>query len=123
MLKLQKITATINVLDLKRSVDFYISLGFTQDWLWPESKPVQASLSNNGVSFMVKQVTTKAEIHTTDLYFSVEGIGGFYDGVQPNITDCPELVVQPYGMQDFTITDPDGHTMSFGEPSGEYSES
>ena len=71
-MKVTGINPTLQVHDLKKAGDFYVSLGFNLDWIWPEENPTHGSVSSGGFSFMFTRIDSHIEPQKGDLYFRVE---------------------------------------------------
>lgn len=133
-----KITSTIPafaVPDLKVAIDFYSRLGFTVDWQWPDEQPTHAGLRRGECSIMFSR---SQPCERADVYFIVDDVDACHAemmkgkpwelaesaGSLAKRNDCPpEQSLQPpaapastdYGLRDFSIVDPWGHHMTFGE--------
>lgn len=119
-MKINAITSTLQVHDLDQSVSFYKNLGFELDWIWPDDTPSHASLSSSGYSFMLEKVDTSKVPARADLYFRADDIEQLHSHYLQKKIEVSELQKTDYGMLDFSITSPNGHHLTFGEPSGEY---
>ncbi len=118
--KLSSIVTTIQVTHLEKAISFYEKFGFSKDWIWPESEPTHASLSKDGIGFMVTKAADDQIIQKADLYFRISNVEDFYNHLKSQKVIDSELVQSDYGMLDFSIKDPWGHTLSFGEPKGDF---
>ncbi len=88
-------------------------LGFHLDWEWGE--PVfHLSFSQGEVIF---HVTTLHEgVGKSNLYFVVDDVQAYYEEVIARGAKADSApVVQPYGMIDFHVKDPDGNIIGFGQ--------
>lgn len=119
-LKINRFIPTIQVTDLEKAVAYYQKLGFNHDWFWPENGPTHASVSCSSFSFMMVLVDDHSDIQKADLYFVIEGVEAFHKQVEDLSYSPSDLIQSAYGMLDFSIRDPWGHHMVFGEPHGEY---
>jgi uncharacterized glyoxalase superfamily protein PhnB len=121
-MKVIGINPTLQVHDLKRASEFYVSLGFILDWIWPEENPTHGSVSSGNFSFMFAKVDESTEPEKGDLYFKVEEVEKLYSEIKSKNIKVSELSKTDYGMLDFSLTDPFGHHIVFGQPSGEWEE-
>ena len=119
-MKVTGLNPTIQVHDLNAAAEFYSSLGFKLEWLWPDADPSHGSVSSNGFAFMFAKIEKGRKPEIADLYFRVENVEELYEEIKSKGIKVSELVKTYYGMLDFSITDPFGHHLVFGEPSGEY---
>lgn len=119
-MKFESIVPTITAHSLHKAKEFYAHLGFSVDWMWPDDKPTHLSLSWDGVSFMVQNVEEASSIHRADLYFRVAGVRELHNSMSQKLDSLPDLIKTDYGMLDFSIDDPWGHKLTFGEPDGEW---
>ena len=119
-MKLNSIISTIQVTDLDEAIDFYVKIGFEKRWKWPEQEPTHASVGSDGHSIMMAKVNQSHAIQQADLYFTVEGVEGHREMLSQHDLDLSPMVQSAYGMKDFSLVDPWGHHLTFGEPSGEF---
>ena len=119
-MKVTGINPTLQVHDLNEAAEFYTSLGFELEWLWPDDAPTHGSVSSNGYSFMFVKIEKDAKPEIGDLYFRVENVAQLHSELKDKNIDVSELVKTEYGMLDFSVNDPYGHHLVFGEPSGEW---
>ena len=119
-MKVTGINPTLQVHYLNKAAEFYTKLGFHLDWIWPDDSPTHGSVSSNGFSFMFEKIDEDRTPEKGDLYFRVEQVERLYEKMKADGIKVSDLVKSPYGMLDFSIQDPFGHHLVFGEPSGEY---
>ena len=119
-MKVTGINPTLQVYDLKKASDFYTSLGFNLDWIWPDDNPTHGSVSSGEFSFMFTKIEDATKPQIGDLYFRVENVEKLHASLKSKNIEVSELTKTAYGMLDFSVTDPNGHHLVFGEPSGEY---
>ena len=119
-MKVTGLNPTLQVHNLKEAADFYSSLGFKLEWLWPDADPTHGSVSSNGFAFMFAKIDRESKPEIADLYFRVENVEKLYHEIKSKGIEVSDLIKTDYGMLDFSITDPYGHHLVFGEPSGEY---
>ena len=110
------------VSDLQRSVDWFVNvLGFKRPTLWGEP-PEFAMPKRDGFIVMLEQRAGVAPrphgaLGCTDAYFWIEGVDDFASELSQAGADVVEQPVDRphYGMREFSVRDPDGHLLVFGE--------
>ncbi len=133
------ITQTIPTMatpDLPIGIAFYERLGFEVDWTWPEDGPTHAGLRRGDCAIMLCRC---APNERADVYFIVDDVEACHDtvikgacwelapeaGALANRADCPPKAsleaprspeATPYGLRDFSVVDPWGHQITFGQP-------
>ena len=113
--QLNGLIPTISVRNLDEAILFYQKLGFNLDWKWPQSKPSHASLLNGKHSFMITIHQGKGDIQRADLYFIVDNVGELHQHYQLLNLAVSDLFDTEYGMIDFSLEDPWGHHLVFGQ--------
>lgn len=113
---IKQMSALLVVVDLKRSLDFYIGeLGFVADFQYEH---YYSGLVKDGFSLHLKAgkpSTKKAgrRPEDVDILFSVEGIQDLYAAlIRRPIKVTQPLRTMPYGTE-FYIADPDGYILAF----------
>ncbi len=105
------------VRDLERSVAFYTQgLGFELTFSW-EEPATYAVLKRGGVSIHLSLHDEQDQqiIPKGLLYIFVYDVNKIYQRcLAHRITIKNTLALQDYGMTDFDIVDPDGHSITFG---------
>ena len=119
-MKVTGLNPTLQVHDLHKAAEFYTSLGFKLEWLWPDDKPTHGSVSSHGFAFMFAIIDSATKPEIADLYFRVENVEQLHAELKSKGVTVSDLVKTDYGMLDFSIKDPYGHHLVFGEPSGEF---
>ncbi len=122
--------------DLDAGIAFYERLGFFVDWRWPTTDPTHAGLMMGECSIMLAKCDPAVK---ADVYFIVTDVAACHAhimstkpwelsshaGALANRDDCPSpRSLKPpnapaetgYGLRDFSLEDPWGNHMSFGEP-------
>lgn len=118
--KVTGVMPTLTVGDLGEAVAYYRALGFLEEWAHPSGdSPSHVGLSLGSVDLMLAACADSAKtIERQNLYFLVEGIDSYHALLRHNLGESiPDLVDADYGMRDFTIRDPWGHLLTFGEGS------
>lgn len=119
--KVVEVMPTLTVADLDEARAFYRALGCREEWAHPSGDdPTHLGLSFGPVDLMLARCSDPPEtIQRQNLYFVVEGVGAYHERLRESLGEgLPDLVEADYGMRDFTIRDPWGHLLTFGEPSG-----
>lgn len=118
--KVNDVMPTLSVGDLEEAVAYYRAIGFLEEWTHPPGdSPTHVGLSLGSVNLMLAACSDPPEtIQRQNLYFFVEGIAAYHQWVQESLGESlPDLVDADYGMRDFSIRDPWGHLLTFGEES------
>ncbi len=127
MTRFISVTPNLIVRDVAKSTAFYRDvLGFAIKQTVPEAEPfVFVWLEKDGVPVFLNDI--KAAEHdypdaaklppggTVTMFFVVTGVDAYHASVSPKTTVVMPLKTQFYGMREFAITDPDGHTITFAE--------
>jgi len=127
MTRFTSITPNLIVRDIAASTAFYRDvLGFEIKQTVPEASPfVFVWLEKDGVPVFLND--SKAVAHdyanaaelrpggTATLFFVITGVDAYHAVVAPKANVVMPLKTQFYGMREFAITDPDGHTITFAE--------
>ena len=127
-MKLKRLCAMLNVSDIHKSLDFYNkALGFevvsdkeaVNEWKWASirSGETELMISETGCAPALEQNIDpqKSVAWPAIYYFYPENVTELHQhivscGYKP--TDIKDTI---YGMKEFSIQDPDGHMLSFGE--------
>ncbi|MBT2989091.1 MAG: VOC family protein [Candidatus Thiodiazotropha sp. (ex Ctena orbiculata)] len=136
MMKLKSLIPMLNVSNIAKSLEFYENaLGFqvvsdpkaVEEWRW-------ATIRSGNTELMLSETETniglEAPIDPQEstkwpviVYFYPDSVVQLYQHVE-NCGYLPTpLITTFYGMKEFSIQDPDGHMLSFGEDSIEESKS
>jgi uncharacterized glyoxalase superfamily protein PhnB len=119
MTEFKKIVPVLKVSDMQRAVDFYTGiLGFTVCW--------RAANDGGGENCMLQAGNTDVLLSTGShlgdkpqftgtLYFSVQGVRGFFDQIKSKVEIVWPLETMDYGQTEFGIRDRDGYTLAFAE--------
>ena len=126
-MKLESLTPNLVVADIDRSIAFYRDLlGFTLSRTAPAEAPFAfAWMTRDGVNVFLNSLeAVRAESPalverplggTLTLFIVLEGIDALYARAQTAASLMMPLKVQPYGMREFAIADPDGYVLTFAE--------
>lgn len=111
---------TLGVTDLDRAAAFYERLGFRREWSYPETgRATHLGLSSGSVTVMlVLAEECERPIQRQNLYFVMRDLDGFHRRLAASPgAEVPAIVQADYGMRDFSLADPWGHRLTFGEES------
>jgi uncharacterized glyoxalase superfamily protein PhnB len=121
------ITPNLICRDVAASLVFYRDvLGFTVTMSVPDAAPfVFVGLERDGVPVFLNDLkAAEADLPmmaklpaggTVTMFFIVTDVDALHAAVAPHATVVMPLKNQFYGMREFTITDPDGHVITFAE--------
>lgn len=132
---IKKPIPTFAVPDLEAGIGFYERIGFTVDWRWPDESPTHAGLMLGSCSIMLSLCDP---MERADVYFIVDDVAACHAAIMAarpwelaaaagaiaKRSDCPpprslrpplEPDAKGYNLRDFSIVDPWGHHLSFGE--------
>lgn len=124
---MKALTPLLNVEDAARSVGFYCDkLGFAIDNRFEEhGKLVWAHLSRGSIQMMINASSERAArgaragAKTYDdavLYFSVDDAHLMHRNLSAKGCAPGPVERQDYGLDEFTLRDPDGYELGFGSP-------
>jgi lactoylglutathione lyase len=125
MITFKSLTPNLVVRDLAESLVFYRDvLGFTVKqtvpeaapfvFVWVERGPVQVFL-NDYKAVEIALAESERNVGGSGVYIMVEGLDTLHDAVAKKVELAMPLTTQFYGMQEFAVTDPDGHVVTFAE--------
>ena len=127
---------TLAVPDLEIGIEYYERLGFSLDWRFPATNPTHAGLVLGSCSIMLSLCEPSER---ADLYFIVDDIAACHRSIREaepwelaeeagalaQREDCPPAracqappapKATAYGLIDFSMVDPWGHHLTFGQP-------
>jgi uncharacterized glyoxalase superfamily protein PhnB len=124
---MKALTPLLNVEDAGRSARFYCdNLGFEIDNRFENNGAiVWAHLSRGSAAMMVNASSERSargprrEAKTYDdvvLYFSVDDAHAFHRDLSAKGCHPGPVERQDYGLDEFTLRDPDGYELGFGSP-------
>jgi uncharacterized glyoxalase superfamily protein PhnB len=120
------LTPNLVVRDIAASVTFYCdALGFKVKqtvpdqgpfvFVWLERDRVQVFL--NDLATVRKELPAAAKnLGGSGMYIIVDGLDALVEEVSRKASLIMPVTKQFYGMREFAVADPDGHTISFAEP-------
>ena len=115
-----KSEAILAVADVAATIKFYREkLGFTKEWFW-DDPPTHGGVEWGEVDIMFHldpELAKHVEGHQH--YFHVKGVGDLYARHQQNgVEIISPLERKPWGMREYTVRDPNGYHLRFGENCG-----
>ena len=131
-MNLQRLIPMLNVSDIENSLSFYSdALGFkvvsdpkaVEEWRW-------ATIQSGNTELMLSETETdiglerpidpqKSTQWPTIFYFYPDNVKQLHDHIVKRGYKPTPLINTIYGMREFSIQDPDGHMLSFGEDAEE----
>ena len=127
MTRFTSVTPNLVVRDIARSTAFYRDvLGFEIKQTVPDAEPfVFVWLERDGIQVFLNDARTAAHDYpeiastpfggTATIFFVITEVDAYHALVAPKAKVVMALKTQFYGMREFAITDPDGHTITFAE--------
>jgi uncharacterized glyoxalase superfamily protein PhnB len=106
-----------DIADVAATAKFYREkLGFTKEWFW-DDPPAHRGVEWGGISLMFHLDPELAKhVEGYEHYFHVKGVDDLYARHQQNrISTISPLERKPWGMREYTVSDPNGHHLKFGE--------
>jgi GNAT superfamily N-acetyltransferase len=110
--------AILAVTDVPETVRFYRDqLGFTREWLWGEPPSFGGvSWGKVGIMFCL-QPALAAHVEGHQHAFLVRGIDRLHERHRQNaVPVISPLEDKPWGLREYTVRDPNGYHLRFGEP-------
>jgi catechol 2,3-dioxygenase-like lactoylglutathione lyase family enzyme len=113
MVHFQRLTPMLQVADMRRAVDWYVSvLGFRST----VDEDGWARVERDGVAIMFMRNDHVGSPHATiNHYFYVDDVEALWRGIEARVNPEWGPEEMPYGMLEFAIRDPDGYLLSFGQ--------
>lgn len=125
---LKMMTPMLNVSNIENSINFYHSaLGFDvvsepdaiTEWRWAiiRSGDTELMLSETDSDLqLTKGIDPQQSTQWPAIYyFYPDDVENLYQQVKSRGFQPTELITTLYGMREFSLQDPDGHMLSFGE--------
>ena len=104
------------VANMPRAVDFYTRLGFS---VILQGGPSYTSMGRDLVQIGLALDTSKQRVNHASAYVNMTVIDEYYRAVKTGGAKITtELKTQPSNMREFSVTDPDGNTLIFGQYMG-----
>ena len=116
----ESLAAIFRVRDLPEALAYYTDvLGFEVGWTWGEP-PTYASVCRDRVEINFGAPAEGETPSPSSVYVSVTNIDAYHDAIlAKGATVTVPIGDRPYGMRDFTVADPSGDSLSFGQPTTE----
>lgn len=122
-MQINRMMPLLNVEDVAQSLAFYVdALGFeVVETIAPEGTPIFAMIRRDGVEIMIntpdgadsasRRLATS--YHETVLYFDIDDAPAFHAVLTAAGQKPGPVERQMYGVDEFTIRDPDGYELAF----------
>jgi catechol 2,3-dioxygenase-like lactoylglutathione lyase family enzyme len=116
--RIKSIMVGFGVKDMARAIDFYtIKLGFKIVF---QNGVVFTIVSRDGIEISLALDRSGTGSSKGSCYLKLEGIDVLHEEfITKGVAMTHPLKTESYGMREFMITDPDGNTLNFGEPTSE----
>ncbi|MBA3912796.1 MAG: VOC family protein [Acidobacteriales bacterium] len=104
--------------DLPGTMQWYEQkLGFRKTFVYPHESPNYGAVSRDSAEIHFFQSEADPKNNQFVVYMRVAGIDHLYDHCQQHGIVHPEgqLESKPWGQREFTVTDPNGSLLRFGE--------
>jgi uncharacterized glyoxalase superfamily protein PhnB len=108
----------LQVRDLRESIAFYTDvLGFKLDGTFPEDAPTWAGLTSGNARIMITALDAAAAQPslTGVIYMYPDDVDAVWDRLKDVATVVEPIETRVYGMRDFSIRDPNGYMITFGQ--------
>lgn len=112
----EQLHAGLAVSDIPAAIDFYTTkLGFQQGFTWGEP-PTFAGVNLGKVQIFLAKGTPTPSPETGAVYFVVGDADQLYEFHRANGVEIAQTIDdRPYGMRDYTVRDPHGYYLVFGQ--------
>jgi|TARA_B100000315_G_C14340276_1_gene479263 catechol 2,3-dioxygenase-like lactoylglutathione lyase family enzyme len=125
-MNITRITPQIRTTNLERAISFYTELGFGLDFRY-EDFYAGISIGTRGLHLKLVDDADPSIDFVRDgghlhLHFTVEDIQSTFDEINTKATIVENICNRPWGLTEFVIEDPDGHTLYFSQPTPKDSE-
>ncbi len=126
-MKLRQMVPMLNVADIHRSLNFYKEIaGFElisgqeelEQWKWAEIRSGQVVLMLAQSGYLGEKsdpVALEEESWPAVFYYYPEDVEQIHTHIKALGYEVGELSVTFYGMKEFSLRDPDGHHLTFGQ--------
>jgi catechol 2,3-dioxygenase-like lactoylglutathione lyase family enzyme len=107
------ITPIFSVSDVAAALSFYRDrLGFEIGWTWGDP-PTHANVCRGRIDITL---TAKSEAAGSGhAYITVRDVDAYFAELRGRNVACGDLADQTYGMRDFSVVDPSGNRIVFGQ--------
>ena len=113
----ESLAAIFEVRDFAEALAFYTDkLGFEVGWTWGE--PVSyASVCRDRVEINFGEPQEGQTISPSSVYIAISNIDAYHARLAARgVEIAVPIGDRAYGMRDFTVADPSGNRLSFGQP-------
>ena len=102
--------------DLPVSLAFYLDkLGFTLAWEWGQPAELAAVCRDEVELTLASRADAKPD-GISRLYLHIDGIDDYHAQLlDAGVVITVAIADRPYGMRDFSVTDPAGNVLCFGQ--------
>ena len=102
--------------DLPTTLAFYLDrLGFSLAWEWGEPTELAAVCRDEVELTLASRADTKPG-GISRLYLHIDGVDSYHAQLQSaGVAITVAIADRPYGMRDFSVTDPAGNVLCFGQ--------
>ena len=102
--------------DLPTNLAFYLDrLGFSLAWEWGEPTELAAVCRDEVELTLASRADTKPG-GISRLYLHIDGVDSYHAQLQSaGVAITVAIADRPYGMRDFSVTDPAGNVLCFGQ--------
>ncbi len=127
-MRMKNLVPMLNVSNIEKSLDFYKSaVGFEvisdpaiiPEWRWAAIRSGQTELmlsqTETGVNLSAGSDPHKNTSWPVVFYFYPDDVKSLHQHIEKCGYQPTEVIVTHYGMREFSLQDPDGHLLSFGE--------
>ena len=113
----ESLAAIFQVRDLPEALAFYTEmLEFEVGWTWGEPA-TYASVCRDRVEFNFGTPQEGQAITPSSVYIGISNIDAYHERIcRRGVEVAVPIGDRDYGMRDFTIADPSGNRLSFGQP-------
>ena len=118
-IRINSVVPMLQVRDLAQTIEFYTThLDFEVVSTFPETDPQWRMLRSGGAALMF---TVFGHLPSPQfdgvLYFYPDSVAGLWDRLRNAVEVIEPMQVTNYGQREFSVRDPNGYTLSFGEHS------
>lgn len=105
----------LGVSDLEKSLKWYTEvLGLEVDSCWPKDNPTYYDFKGVGVCFAIGLAENGKIYHGGRTNFQTEDVDQLWERLKDKVTVVEPVWDTPWGTRKFTIADPDGNELGFG---------
>jgi uncharacterized protein (TIGR02246 family) len=115
---LKSAVPVLQVASVARSMAWYHDVaGFAADPFGPPDEPVFAILNREGVELMLQrqQGPARPAGEGWSVYLRVADVNALHAAIKSKVPDVAAIQDRVYGCREFTLGDPDGHVIVFGQ--------